>query len=438
MASSPISRTLASEAHAAVKQHGSVKAAAMALGVGVNKLTGRYKAALERYGLPDVRGAASRASAGPRGQAGAPLAPPPAPTGFVVAQHSAQTDAAGNVEREWTKSKPAPGDVFEAPEGHEIKGVSALVDGDGRVLAQWIKTREGSSAVLVDALREAFAEFDGLVPPSDAPAVSDDDLLTLYPVPDLHLGMYAWAPEVGQDYDISIASRRAMEAIDGLIVQSRPSAEAVILVLGDYFHADNQKNTTPASGHQLDVDGRRPKVYRAGVDLLMRIVERAKARHARVRVVVIPGNHDPDSAVTLTVAMSVAYARDARVIVEDGPNDIWYLRFGRVLLGATHGHTMSPDAMGMAMAADRPEDWGATWHKHFFFGHIHHRRARDVGPVEVESFATPAVRDSYAHQRGYRSGQRMAAVTFHRELGEVGRHRVNITPRKARVRVKAA
>lgn len=424
-----ISRALAEEAHAHVAAHGSIEHAAKALGANPNMLRGRYYAAIERFGMDEVRHSVPRPLA---------FAQPPAPDGFVVSGHSAQTDADGNVERQWTRSKPAPGEPFTPIEGHVIKGESALVDGEGRLLARWIKTKEGPSAHLAEALREAFAEFEGLVPAVPPPEVADVELLTLYPVPDLHLGMYAWGRETGEDYDIAIATARAVEGIDYLIGQSLPSARAIILVLGDYLHADNQKNATPMSGHQLDMDGRRMKVYRAGVDLLMRMVERAKAKHQAVEIVVIPGNHDPDSALTITVAMSLAYSADDRVTVADGPNSVWYCRFGRVLFGATHGHTMKPDRMAMMLANDRPEDWGQTWHKHFFFGHVHHKTAEEVGPVQVESFGTPASRDAYAHGAGYRASRYMTAITFHRERGEVGRHRRAVLPKKSRVRVKAA
>lgn len=425
------------EAHAAVARYGSVSGAATAMGIARGTMEKRYNHALDA-GLGDVR-TDIKALANPRlGMRGRlTKAPPPAPEDFVVTRHSAETDQDGNVRRQWTGSKPPPGDHFLPIHGHVIKGESALVDAEGRTLAKWVKTREGASVHLAEALREAFSEFSGLMPNTPPPTATLSDLLTLYPVPDLHLGMYSWAKETGEDYNIDVATSVAMQGIDHLIGQSLPSEKAIILVLGDYLHADSQKNVTPASGHQLDVDGRRPKVYRAGVDLLMRMVERAKARHASVDVVIIPGNHDPDSALTITVALSIAYSADQRVTVSDGPNTVWYYRFGRVLLGATHGDKMKPDAMAMMLAHDCPQEWGYTWHKHFYFGHIHHQTAREVGPVIVESFNSPAARDAHSHGSGYRSGRAMTAITFHREGGEIGRHKRSIATNKRRVRVKA-
>lgn len=442
MATPPISREKYMAAHRAVAQYGSVSGAAAALGVPEPTLGKQYRRALQN-GEPDVRhspkaiGHPAFGKTRKANPAALPPAPPPAPPGFVVSRHSAQTDADGKLERQWIGSKPPPGEAFKPLDGHVIKGESALVDAEGRTLARWIKTKEGPSAHLAEALREAFAEFAGLVPPSSPPETVAGELLTIYPVPDLHLGMYAWGRETGEDYDVALATATAMRCLDSLIGQSLPSEQAIILVLGDYLHADSQKNTTPASGHQLDVDGRRPKVYRAAVDLLMRMIERAKAKHAAVEVVIVPGNHDPDSALTITVALSIAYSGDPRVSVPDGPHTVWYHRFGRVLFGATHGHTMKPDRMAMMLAHDCPAEWGYTWHKHFFFGHIHHETAKEVGPVRVESFGTPAARDAYAHGSGYRANRAMTAITFHRDNGEIGRHRHAVLPPRRRVRVKA-
>ncbi|MGE8128499.1 hypothetical protein ACQKQD_16110 [Methylobacterium sp. NPDC080182] len=112
--------------------------------------------------------------------------------------------------------------------------------------------------------------------------------------------------------------------------------------------------------------------------------------------------------------------------VAGAPGDHWFRRFGKCLLGATHGHTMKPQQMAMMLATDRARDWGETDHRHMFFGHIHHETAKECGPVRVESFSSPAGKDVHAAAGGYRSSRALNAVTFHAEDGEVCRHRVNI------------
>jgi hypothetical protein len=374
-----------------------------------------------------------------RGILAAPPLPEDAqpPPGFVVARHSATYDGDGNLKSHSVQTKPEPGETYEIPAGHTVKGESALLDPDGRVLAKWVKTREDGRGDFAAALEQALERFTGAAPAIATPRQAEDDLLTVYPIPDLHLGMYAWAPEAGEDYDVDIAVRAATQSVQALVSQSRPSRHAVLLGLGDYFHANSGRNATPQSGHQLDVDGRWMKVKTAGAELAIALTEMLARRHQDVEVVFLPGNHDPDAAVGLTVALSLFYRKHARIRVNTTPAIAWYRLHGRTLLGATHGHTMKPDRMALMLAADRPQEWGHASHRHFFFGHVHHESAKEVGAVRVESFSTPAAKDAYAAAGGWRSARAMTAITFHGTDGEIGRHRVSIGTPRPRVRVRA-
>ena len=59
----------------------------------------------------------------------------------------------------WIKQVREPGEVFEAPAAHIVKGISALVDGEGRTLAKWIKTSLDAGGVdYIAAIKAAFAD----------------------------------------------------------------------------------------------------------------------------------------------------------------------------------------------------------------------------------------------------------------------------------------
>jgi Calcineurin-like phosphoesterase len=389
---------------------------------------GSYRKAAAALGLPASTLQARVKRAAIRGLVGGPAIPaigqPPA--GFAITHNAAAYDASGNLLRQWVGSRPDSGEEYAIPAGQVLKEESALVDAEGRIRVKWIKTKAGAKDGLSDALRATFAEYDGAAPVVPSPTDADDDLLTVYPIPDLHFGMMSWGRETGQSYDIKIATEMALRSVANLIEQSKPSKRAVILGLGDYFHANDSKSVTPGHGHLLDVDGRWPKVYAAGARLATSIVDLAARKHQEVEVVFLPGNHDPDAAMSLTVALALFYSNTPRISIHQDPGIAWYCRHGKVLLGATHGHTMKPDKMAMMLATDRAEDWGQTSFRHMFFGHIHHETASEVGPVRVESFSSPAARDAFNAAGGYRSSRAMNALTFHRERGEVGRHRVNI------------
>ena len=404
----------------ALEKHGSISAAARALGIPRTTMQSRADAARGVTGGPPI-----------------PAIGKP-PEGFVIRQNSAEYDADGALRKQWVKTGQGNTDGYTVPEGHTVQGESTLLDANGNVVAQWIKTKAGTGgAGLIEGLQAAFAGYAGAAPLIPAPSAADDDLLTVYPLADLHVGLYSWARESGDDYDVDIATDLVRRNINTLVSKSENSKRAVILGLGDLFHQNDQKNATPGSGHRLDVDGRWSRVFEAGAKLIVSLVDIALQKHGHVDLVLIPGNHDEDASVCLRVALGLFYSNNPRVTVYSKPGLHWFMRFGKVLLGATHGHTMKADRMAMMLATDCARDWGETEHKHVFFGHVHHEQAKEVGPVRVESFNTPAAKDAWAAGGGYRSGRSMSAITFHREDGEMSRHRVNIPGDWARVRASA-
>jgi hypothetical protein len=317
-----------------------------------------------------------------------------------------------------------------APDGFHVRGVSTLYDSDGNVRGQWVKTqkdREEQTAALLEAIKSAMA--DALpVGPIAAPAIEAANLLTVYPMGDPHIGMYAWAAETGADFDLEIAERNLTEAMVRLVMSSPPSSQALIVNVGDFFHADNTLNRTMRSGHALDVDTRWAKVLRIGIRAMRTCIEQALCKHTTVRVINEIGNHDDHTSQVLTLALQMAYEQNPRVSFDDSPAKFHYHVFGQNLIGVTHGDTVKPADLGGIMAADQRVAWGQTRHRYWYTGHVHNQRVFELhGGVLVESFRTLAAKDSWTASMGYRSGRDMCAIVLHREWGEVERHRVDIS-----------
>jgi len=384
---------------AAYREHGSYRKAAGALGY-VNHDAVRWR----------LKHAAAHGDIGFE-----PVLP-----GFEVKETSAKIDGV------WVRQARERGPEFQTPAGHVVKGVSALVDGEGRTIQQWVKTREDDVVPgLVDALEKRFAETAAPLIPS-LECQLDVDLMEVYPIADQHFGMLAWGRETGDAYDMKIGAARLRDCAARLISQAPAAETALILNLGDFFHADDTRNTTPEHGYTLDVDSRYFKIVEAGVALLVDVIELALQRHGRIVVKNLPGNHDPHAYVVLTIALKERYRAEPRVIVDAEPGDFFYRRFGNVFIGATHGHKTKPDRMVMDMAVTRRADWAACDYRYFYFGHIHHESAIEVGDVRVESFQTIASKDAFNHSHGFNAGRALVGITLHARDGEIGRHRVNL------------
>lgn len=435
-----------------VKREGSYKGAARLLGISVSTVRSRCLSARARW--PDCLPPATKSdphwarqgalqsttdpltdetfdlrAAAVRGVIAAPTLPDGAhpPEGFVLKENSSSYDADGNLVQQWVRTRQGTTDGYAIPEGLAQTGESAFLDANGNVIGKWVLSRRGDAPILIDALRAAFAEFDGAAPPAPAPDETREDLLTVYLLPDLHFGMHSWAAETGANWDIKIATAVAKRAIRQLVDQSYPSRHAVLLGLGDYYHANDGRGVTPQSGNRLDVDGRFQKVYRAGAHLATSLLATIGERHEQVEAVFLPGNHDPDAAMTLSVALSLFYAKEPRFNVHESPGIAWYRLFGTTLLCATHGHTMKADRMAAMMAAERREDWGRARFCYGYRGHVHHAELVEVGGVRVETFASPAARDAFNSSSGYVATRGLTAITIHADRGEIGRHYANVT-----------
>jgi hypothetical protein len=314
------------------------------------------------------------------------------------------------------------------PEGFVAKGVSTYYDKDGQVRGQWVKSSlsaERAREVIEEAIR-ALSEDIPRAAPVAPPRTNVQSLLAVYPFGDPHFGMYAWAQEAGDDFDLDIARSLTLAAVDRL-VDSAPAADtAVILPLGDVFHIDSTTNQTPASKNPLDADGRFVKVLGVGIQTFRHVIQRALEKHRRVVVRFVGGNHDPHSIWALALTIAAYFENDPRVEVDLSPSLFWYFRFGKVLIGATHGDKAQHKDLNGIMAADRAKDWGDTKHRYWYTGHIHSRTVTESPGVICESFRTLAAKDAWAAGMGYRAGRDMLCIIHHAEHGEVERHRCDV------------
>lgn len=324
---------------------------------------------------------------------------------------------------------PAYGMTHPVPSPFVVKGVSTLYDEEGKQRAQWVKTKVDEAQLeenLKSLIEDMTSEVKGLSKHIHAPKVVEDDLLAVYPIGDPHFGMYAWAAEAGNDFDTDIAERLTLGAVDRLVASAPAAATAILAPLGDVMHADDSKNRTPQSGNQLDVDTRHQRVMLIANRAIRRAIYRCLEKHKKVIVRVLQGNHDPHAAFAIAMALKAHFENNERVEVDLSPAYFWYHRFGKVLIGLTHGDkAKGRDLLGV-MATDKAEDWGQTKFRYFYHGHLHESGKKEMPGLLIEWFRTLAPADAWAAGEGYRSGRDMNAIIFHKNYGEVGRHTCNV------------
>jgi hypothetical protein len=321
-------------------------------------------------------------------------------------------------------------ELRKTPVGFNVKRLTQHVNNQG-LKEEWTQFTPESATyeATLEAIDRTMEKHAGIVPEillNVGPQM--EDLATFYPIIDHHLGLYSWEPETGANYDLTIATKILRESLLDLISQTPNSTRAVILNIGDFFHSDNNRNRTERSANVLDADGRYAKILEIGIDLELYAIELALTKHSCVEVRNLPGNHDPYATIALNSSIRQAFKNNPRVHVSRDPSPFFFWRFGKVLVGATHGDMIKHTDMPSVMAAYAARDWGETEHRYVYLGHVHHK---SMGGGERfgatwETFRTLAPKDAWASQSGFASGRSMVAITHHRDTGEKYRNTVTI------------
>ena len=312
------------------------------------------------------------------------------------------------------------------PVGLNVSKVSTLYDADGEVKLRWIQSKPDS--LDVDSMREALGdiadEYRGAVPRIAAPDADtlDDEQMCLYPIGDHHAGMRAWADEAGADWDLEQSERVLVGAMDALVDEAPATQTALIAGLGDFFHADNAKNTT-TKGTPVDVTARPHDVFRAGIRMTARVIERALAKHTYVRVIIKRGNHDEFMSLFLAVALESLFANNPRVQVDVEPSPFSLHTFGKSLLVFTHGHRGKPVDWANIIAARHPEIFSKAARRYIHHGHIHNKTMSSLPGWQIESHAILPPTDHW-HSAQYFSGRGMSLIVYSSERGEASRRLV--------------
>lgn len=315
------------------------------------------------------------------------------------------------------------------PEGFTVKGVSTYYDEEGNVKGQWVKSnaeKEHQLHILEQTVQALTADIKPRKPVKK-PKTKKEDLLTIYPFGDPHIGLATYFSETGENYTLDKAELLFTTAMERAVDKAPSSKEALIVNVGDYFHADNAQNQTRRSGNPLDTSGAFSDRLQIGTRIMVNIIDQALTKHEKVTVINTIGNHDEHMSIALAAILATFYRDEPRLHIPLIDKAYQYHQFGKCLFGVTHGDQCKPTDLEGIMAADMPQAWGETKFRYWYTGHIHHDVIKEFRGCKFEAFRTLAPKDAWHNAKGYRSDRDLKVIVCHRDHGEVERHTINLT-----------
>jgi len=228
---------------------------------------------------------------------------------------------------------------------------------------------------------------------------------------DLHFGLLAWRAETGNDYDVNIASQVLADATAQVVERTRDmGVEYFLMPIGnDLFHINDQSNSTPQNKNRLDVDTRLCRIIEAAERALEATIE-ALCTVAPVRLLWIPGNHDPQTSYWMLRVLAARYRDDARVTVDTSPKPRKIHLYGRNLIGFLHGCDIAQSkdkALAGLLADEAGDDWKAGQYREIHRGHTHKKGelyfvgADTYGSVVVRTIPSLVGTDDWHFRKGF-------------------------------------
>lgn len=361
----------------AVIQHGSNRKAAVAMGV--------HPSCIDQA-MSAVRNKAARAGYAP-GHFSAGVAP-----GYAMGKVTIQRSAAG-VERVWERQSPQQGD--------RLRDIEAMV-------------------------RSAAEDARGMSRLRDGPEAPAGHLLASYWFGDPHFGLGSSSEDGGDTTDIDEADRLTRAAIDNMVSRAPQTCRAILGFIGDNLHANDGSALTPGHKNPLDVDVRGfGAAFLSCTRAICYAISRALEKHDQIEVWIMPGNHDPDAAFAIAVAVSMFFDNNPRVNVRLSRDYLWWTTFGKNLIAAHHGDKIKPMELHGVLSNDCQAVWGECEYRYVFRGHIHHDTVIEYQRTRMESLRTLAKSDAWHRGQGYRSMRDTRVIIYHEQFGEACRYTVS-------------
>ena len=229
---------------------------------------------------------------------------------------------------------------------------------------------------------------------------------------DLHFGLLAHKPEVGEHYDLKIARERTLMCARSIVNrnQGRRFKSINLVTLGDIIHVDNGDMTT-THGTKQDTEGRVPKMLDVAVATLVEVVRILEELKSPITYTYVPGNHDTNLGYAVAMCVQAILRNDPNVTFDIAPTLFKTVRYGCTIVGLSHGEANDKRAHTDLINQHRRE-FGLSDYAEIHMGHLHSEAAKDViGGVML--YRVPAICPSsyWEKSQGYAAVNR-GLMTF--------------------------
>lgn len=297
-------------------------------------------------------------------------------------------------------------------------------NGDGTFRWERMSPEAQTVEDMVARCEERLKDLPAFKPrPAPKPATAAASLLTNFlGLFDLHIGESISSDDPAGRWNIPTAKRTIMASVDNAIACAPKAKRLVLCFGGDAAHYDSLKPVTPRSKHVLNADGDASDMIDAVQDVAFYAIDRALESYEEVHVIWAEGNHDEYTTVLMQRLIARVYRDNPRLTVTMSRVPYYALLFGKVMICVHHGHGAKLTELAGKFAAMFRSLWGRAEYAYAHAGHQHHIHEKERDGLLATQHPSLAPSDDYALSKGLVSRRGCLMVTYHDEYGEVCRN----------------
>ena len=318
----------------------------------------------------------------------------------------------------------------QTAEGFNAKRISTAYKEDGSIALQWViqEPEKRDIRAKIEATIEGLTEdLSGLKEPVEPPKIVDSDYCAMYLIGDHHFGMLADSETKldSDDWDVKIATKVLIDATQRLASRVGNAHTAVLVNVGDLFHANSGDNKTTA-GTPVDVDTRIGKTFKLAGRLFQILIDKLLEVHQEVVVINVRGNHDSDMACHLSSCLELLYDKEPRVDVLKNYSKFIHWEWENNLFVYHHGDRIKHEQILQAVITNLDDEWSKCKNRYCHLGHIHHHMSREVGSMQFSHWGSLTATDQWHSDSGYGAERSMTAIVYHKDYGEDSRVKIKV------------
>lgn len=217
-------------------------------------------------------------------------------------------------------------------------------------------------------------------------------------VSDLHLNKLGY---IDGEYDHEQAEKVFFHILNDVLTRTEQMKfEKIFFVWShDFFNVDNLTKST-TKGTPQDVTMRYADMYKQGKRMLIQGIDLLR-QFAPVETIQVGANHDQLTSYTLSEVLESFFKDDDNVTIDTDPLRRKYRRFGKCLLGFSHGEK-EKKRLGKIMPIEARKEWGKTKFSEIHAAHLHSEQAvKEENGTIVRYLSSPSGTDNWHYESGY-------------------------------------